>query len=64
MYVLWLKLNDALIFTSDGQTLLDSMKISVVEFSNEGYKIRKFLAKNRHVQRKVLNFTNWCSGKV
>ena len=32
------------------------MAIRVVEFSNEGYKIRK--------ERKLLNYENWVSGEV
>ena len=37
------------------------MAIGVVEFSMEGYKIRKDFAKNQHTQRKFLNFENWTS---
>ena len=39
------------------------MAIPVVEFTREGYKIRKvFLDKNKHNQRKSLNFENWSKG--
>ena len=41
---------------------LSIMVIRVVEFSNGGYKIRRFLPKNQHTQRKLLNFENWISG--
>ena len=37
------------------------MAIGVAEFSREGYKIRRFLHKNQHAQRKFLNFENWTS---
>ena len=40
------------------------MAIPVVEFSNQGYKIRKILPKNQHTQRKLLNFENWVSGEA
>ena len=33
-------------------TLMPCMTVRVVEFSNGGYKIRKFLSKNQHTQRK------------
>ena len=41
------------------------MVIRVVKFSREGYKIRKMFAlKNEHIQRKLLNFENWCSSEL
>ena len=40
---------------------MKGMAIGVVEFSREGYKIRKFLHNNQHTQRKLLNFENWTS---
>ena len=40
------------------------MAIRGVEFSNGGYKLERFLPKNQHTQRKLLNFENWVSGKV
>ena len=40
------------------------MKIRVVEFSSRGTKLERFLPKNKHTQRKLLNFENWCSGEV
>ena len=42
-----------------GLRSLGIMAIPVVEFSNQGYKIRKILPKNEHTQRKLLNFENW-----
>ena len=42
---------------------MQSMAIGVVEFSREGYKIRKDLHKDQHTQRIVLNFENWTSGE-
>ena len=41
--------------------ILCTMAIRVVEFPNGGYKIR-FLPKNQHTQRKLLNFENCISG--
>ena len=38
------------------------MAVRVVEFSNGVYKIR-FLHKNQHTQRKLLNFENWTNGE-
>jgi len=46
------------------RTLMPCMAIRVVEFSNGEYKIRKFLSKNQHTQRKLLNFENWVNGEV
>ena len=40
------------------------MVIQVVEFSSRGTKLERFLSKNQHTQRKLLNFENWCSGEV
>ena len=40
------------------------MTIHVVEFSNGGTKLERFLPKNQHTQRKLLNFENWVNGKV
>ena len=32
------------------------MAVRVVEFSNGGIKLERFLPKNQHIQRKLLNF--------
>ena len=40
------------------------MAIQDVEFSNMGIKLERFLPKNQHTQRKVLNFMNWCNENV
>ena len=32
------------------------MVLPVVEFSSEGTKLERFLPKNKHTQRKLLNF--------
>ena len=37
------------------------MAIRVVEFSNEGLELERFLPKNQHTQKKLLNFENWIS---
>ena len=40
------------------------MVIWVVEFSSGGggTKLERFLPKNQHTQRKLLNFENWING--
>ena len=43
---------------------MSGMAIWVVEFSNGGTKLERFLLKNQHTQRKLLNFENWVSGEV
>ena len=45
-------------------TLIYGMVIRDVEFSSGGTKLERFLPKNRHTQSKLLNFSNWCSGKL
>ena len=43
------------------------MEVRVVEFSSwggGGTKFERFLAKNQHTQRKLLNFENWVNGEV
>ena len=32
--------------------------------NTEGTKLERFLPKNQHTQRKLLNFENWVSGEV
>ena len=41
-----------------------SMVIRVVKFSSGGTKIEGFLPKNQWKQTKILNFENWCNGKL
>ena len=43
---------------------MEVMAIGVVEVSNGGYKLERFLPKNQHTQRKLLNFENWVHGEV
>ena len=33
-------------------------------FKRGGTKLKRFLPKNQHTQRKLLNFENWVSGEV
>ena len=40
------------------------MVIRAVEFSSRGTKLERFLSKNQHTQRKLLNLENWCSGEL
>ena len=35
-----------------------------MKFSSGGTKLRRFLPKNQHTQRKLLNFENWFDGEV
>ena len=39
------------------------MEIRNVEFSSGGTKQERFLHKNQHAQRKLLNFENWTGGE-
>ena len=41
----------------------DNMAIRVVEFLNGGTKLERFLPKNQHTERKLLNFENWMNGE-
>ena len=47
-----------------GSMGVDGMAIWVVEFSNGGTKLERFLPKNQHTQRKLLNFENWVNGEL
>ena len=40
------------------------MAIQVVEFQTGGTKLERFLPKNQHTQRKLLNFENWVNREV
>ena len=41
------------------------MALRVMDFSCEGYKLlERFLPKNQHTQRKLLNFENWVNGDM
>jgi hypothetical protein len=40
------------------------MAIPVMEVLVLGYKVRNILAKNKHNQRKLLIFENWCNGEM
>ena len=53
-----------LVGTYQSQIALQFMAIRVVEFSNGGTKLERFLPKNHYTQRKLLNFENWVNGKV
>ena len=41
-----------------------NMAIRVVEFSNGGTKLERFLPKNQRTQRKLFNFENWFNGEL
>ena len=43
---------------------MEAMAIRVVECSNGGTKLERFLPKNQHTQRKLLNFENWVNGDL
>jgi hypothetical protein len=38
--------------------------IWVVDFLSGGYKLERFLHKNQHTQRKLLNFEFWINGEL
>jgi hypothetical protein len=40
------------------------MAIRVVEFSKQGVQKERFLHKNQHTQRKLLNFEFWINGEL
>ena len=40
------------------------MVIRVVENTSGGTKLERFLPKNQHTERKLLNFENWVNGEV
>ena len=50
--------------TTEKSTETKGMAIRVVEFSSGGTKLERFLPKNQHTQRKLLNFENWVNGEV
>ena len=43
---------------------MPNMVIRVVKFSRGGKKLERCLSKNQHTKRKLLNFENWCNGKL
>ena len=43
---------------------LSIMAIRVVEFSMGDTKLARFLPKNQHTQRKLLNFQFWINGEL
>ena len=49
------------------QLTMSGMVLRVVEFSSGVYNytiLERFLPKNQHIQRKFMNFENWCNGKL
>ena len=49
------------VFVTFGNKIWTVMAVRVVEFSNGGTKLDRFLPKNQHTQRKLLNFENYLS---
>ena len=45
-------------------TVCRFMAVWVVEFSRGGTKLERFLHKNQHPQRKLLNFEFWINGEL
>ena len=43
---------------------MGTMVIRAFEFSSWVRKLERFLPKNQHTQRKLLNFENQCNGEV
>ena len=52
------------IWTLEILVIIYNMAIRVVEFLNGGTKLERFLPKNQHTHRKLLNFENWVNGEV
>ena len=48
----------------DLRSWMPAMAIWIVKFSCGGAKLERFLPKNQHTQRKLLNFENWVNGEV
>ena len=48
-----------IVHSFDGFHVMANMAILVVEFSRGGTKVERFLHKNQHTQRKLLNFEFW-----
>ena len=46
------------------RNMVSTMAIRVVEFSSRGLKLERFLHKNQHTQRKLLNFEFWINGEL
>ena len=44
--------------------VLISWQYGLRSFQTGGTKLERFLHKNQHTQRKLLNFENWCKGEV
>ena len=45
-------------------TLSSLWQYGLWSFQTEGTKLERFLPKNQHTQRKLLNFENWVNGEV
>ena len=43
---------------------MKAMVVGLSSFQTGGTKSKRFLPKNQHTQRKLLNFDNWCNGEV
>ena len=46
------------------QTGLGLWQYGLWSFQTGGTKLERFLPKNQHAQRKLLNFNNWVNGEV
>ena len=53
-----------LAITCDSSGYTNIMAVRVVEFSKGGTKVKRFLPKNQHTQKKSLNFEKWVNGEV
>ena len=47
-----------------GQVYRELWQYGLWSFQTGGTKLERFLPKNQHTQRKLLNFENWVSGEV
>ena len=46
----------------DADMLFTLWQYGLWSFQTEGTKLERFLPKNQHIQRKLLNFENWVNG--
>ena len=46
------------------ESIMYIMVIRVVKLFEQGIQLERFLPKNQHTHRKLLNFENWCNGEL
>ena len=53
-----------IIHVANGQEVCTLWQYWLLSFQKGGIKLERFLPKNQHTQRKLLNFENWVNGAV